>query len=346
MQSLLERVSIPDRLVRFGVRRRLRRFLDERRALAEHEGGETLARFVAEMRGAPIAIETDAANRQHYEVPAEFYEAVLGRWKKYSCCLWEGTAATLDDAEEAMLALSGERAGIRDGQRILDLGCGWGSFSLWAARRWPRCRVVALSNSRSQRESIEKDAARLGLTNVRVLTGDVAAFDTDERFDRIVSIEMLEHVRNHEALFSRLSRWLAEDGALFAHVFCHRSMAYTFGAAEDDWFGSRFFTGGMMPSWDYLPRVAGPLELVERWRVPGTHYARTLRAWLGRLDAHRHAALAALAEAADSPADAKRALRAFRLFFLASEEAFGFDGGGEWQVGHYLFRHSGSRATP
>ncbi len=352
--GLAESGVLPDALLRWGVRRRLAATLADLAAGGPEAAHERERALLAAMRAAPIALATHAANAQHYEVPSAFFDLVLGPWRKYSCCLWEDGTTTLPEAEDRMLALTASRAGVADGMRLLDLGCGWGSFSLWAAERFPNARITALSNSRGQRAFIEAKARERGLVNLEVVTADAARFDTDQRFDRVVSIEMFEHMRNVEALLARIARWLAPDGRLLVHVFSHRQHAYTFDdPALSSWMGAEFFTGGMMPSDALYLNFQRDLELCERWIVGGTHYARTLRAWLDRLDAHRAAATEVLAGAAlgqqtaarqdatrqpDAREHAARQIQRWRLFFIACEEAFGYAGGSEWRVSHYLFR--------
>jgi cyclopropane-fatty-acyl-phospholipid synthase len=339
--EIAERTPVPDAVLRRAIRARVaRRVRDESRGGVEAQS-ERLRALIAESDRGVIAVATDAANRQHYEVPAEFFGLCLGPRRKYSCALWEPGVTDLAAAEEAMLALSAERADLRDGQEILDLGCGWGSLTLWIAERFPATTVTGLSNSASQREYITRTAAARGLTNVRVITADVNAFVPDRSFDRIVSVEMLEHVRNHRALLGRVAGWLRPDGRLFVHVFAHRTLAFRFDAtSRSDWIGRHFFTGGTMPSDDLLPRVADALTLVDQWRVSGTHYAATARAWLDLLDEHRDAAVAVLADDVGSRR-ARRQFRRWRLFFLSCEGLWGYRGGNEFIVSHYLFRRAG-----
>jgi cyclopropane-fatty-acyl-phospholipid synthase len=309
------------------------RILRERRA-ASRAGGDPVAAFATARNGGPIAIETQAANDQHYEVEPGFYELVLGPRLKYSSCLFERADTTLADAEEAMLALTVERAGIEDGMRVLDLGCGWGSLTLWLAEHHPGVQVTSVSNSAPQRRHIERVARERGLT-VDVVTADVNALELGRRFDRIVSVEMFEHVRNHGALLRRLRDHIADDGALLVHVFAHRANGYEF---EDTWMTRRFFSGGVMPVRGWLGRIEGsPFAVEADWWLDGTHYARTGRAWLENLDARRDEVLAVL-EAGYGPMAAPRRLRDWRLFFLACEEIFAFRGGREYGVSHTLLR--------
>jgi cyclopropane-fatty-acyl-phospholipid synthase len=341
--DLAERGWVPEPLVRAGIRRLLRaRLASETTRHADHD--LAIARFVGQMAQSEVAPVPHLANRQHYEVPPEFFEVVLGRHLKYSGCLWEPGTATLDEAEAAMLRLTCERAGIRDGQRILDLGCGWGSFTLYAAARFPAARITAVSNSAPQGAFIRARAAERGLSNVEVLTADVNRFEAPGRFDRVVSVEMFEHVRNWPELLRRIHRWLEADGRLFVHVFAHRRFAYPFEVDGDgDWMARNFFTGGIMPSHDLLSRVGGPLEIEDRWEVPGTHYSRTAEAWLERLDLGRDRAVAALAKAMPRKEAELQAGR-WRIFFLACAELFGYADGGEWVVSHNLLRPAGDSA--
>ncbi len=333
--ELAESGLLPDLMIRAGIRRMLARRLEEEAAALPER-----ARWRAGLAEAPLTVHADAANAQHYEVPAALFERMLGPRLKYSSCLWPEGVATLAAAEEAMLALAAERAGVADGQRILELGCGWGSLCLYLAERFPNARITALSNSRSQRAFIEARAARLGLANLEVVTEDIARFDTAERFDRVVSVEMMEHVRNHALLMRRIAGWLEPGGALFVHVFAHRRFAYPF---EDEgpatWMARHFFTGGLMPSVDLIPSAAGPLGHEETWLVDGRHYQRTLEAWLVNLDAARAAVLPVLAEVHGGAA--RLWLQRWRIFLMACAELFGFRDGQEWLVAHYRFRAPG-----
>ncbi|HEY4065581.1 MAG TPA: cyclopropane-fatty-acyl-phospholipid synthase family protein [Burkholderiaceae bacterium] len=333
----IEQGRVPDRVVRLGIRRLLRARLAELRADDTQATAARTQAFLDAMRGAALAPLPEKANEQHYELPAAFFAAVLGPHRKYSSCYWPGGTATgLADAEAAALQISCERAGIADGQRILELGCGWGSLSLWMAERYPASWITALSNSRSQREHIEAEAARRGLRNLIVLTRDINGFDTAERYDRIVSIEMFEHLRNWPRAFANVARWLRPGGRFFMHVFAHRDAPYAFEDRDaSDWMSRHFFSGGMMPSDDLPLQCQDDLRLLNRWRWDGTHYARTARAWLANMDARREVLMPLLA--ATYGREAEVWWRRWRLFFMSVGELFGFDAGQRWWVGHYLF---------
>ena len=290
------------------------------------------AALVEELSTGPIAEATTDANDQHYEVPAAFFELVLGPRLKYSSAWWDETTPDLAAAEEAMLRRTTDRAGIAAGQHVLELGCGWGSLTLWMLEQHPDVTVTALSNSNGQRRFIEKRAAERGVADrLTVVTADINAFTTDRRFDRVVSVEMFEHLRNLRELFARLAGWLEPDGRLFTHVFSHRDLAYRY---RRGWMARNFFTGGTMPSHDLFDAFDDDLAIEQRWIVDGTHYARTARAWLDDLDARRDEALAVLTRAGDP--HPRRTIGRWRLFLIGCEELWGFDDGREWQVSHHL----------
>lgn len=353
--SLAERRILPDSVIRAGIRHILEQRLQQEAEAMPRGLAERVARMRVQFAAGPIAEATDDARRQHYEAPTELFLQMLGPRLKYSGCLWESGVDNLTAAEEAMLALTCERAGIADGQRILDLGCGWGSLSLWMAERYPAADVIAISNSRTQHRFIMEQALLRGLFNLRHVIMNVADFSNEAlgepasspfiqgqewRFDRIVSIEMFEHMRNVESLLSHVAEWLTPEGRLFVHVFCHRELFYRFvDRGRDDWMARHFFTGGAMPSLDLFEHVSGPFRLEQRWEVGGIHYAKTCRAWLHNLDAARKQILQRFEEDLD-PATARRQLQRWRMFVMACEQLFAYDAGRQWLVSHHLLARS------
>ena len=339
LAGLAERGWLPDAAIRLGIRRLCAQRLRECLAGGAAAQQARHQRLVEALGRMPLAVHIEAANAQHYEVPAAFFERCLGPALKYSACLFERPDSTLAEAEEAMLALYGQRAGLADGMDILELGCGWGSLTLWMARRYPGARITAVSNSHSQRAWIEARCAAEGLGNVRVVTCDVNALELPAgSFDRCVSVEMFEHVSNHAALLARIARWLRADGRLFVHIFVHRLAAYPFDTeGQDNWMGRHFFTGGLMPAADTLLHLQRDLVLERRWLVDGTHYQRTADAWLANQDRHRDALLPILAQAYGGDAAARLWFQRWRMFWMACAELFGYEDGQQWLVAHYLF---------
>ena len=337
LAGLAERGLLPDALVRAGIRRLCARRLHEERAGGLAAQSERMAARIRAMRQGAVTVHADAANRQHYELPPAFFQLCLGRRLKYSSAYYPTGHESLDEAEDAMLALTAVRAGLSDGQSILELGCGWGSLTLWMAEHYPRSTITAVSNSAPQREHILARCRELGLANVRVVTCDVERLELPaEGFDRCVSVEMFEHVRNHATLMRRMQGWLRPGGLLFVHVFAHRELMYPFETSGDDnWMGRHFFTGGVMPSADLLVFFQDHLRLRERWLLDGTHYQRTAEHWLARHDARRDEVLAVLRDAYGDAAPLWN--QRWRMFWMACAELFGFRGGQEWGVAHYLF---------
>ncbi len=335
--SVVERDILPDPVLAAAIRARIGRRVAKEGAGTEEERSERFRRLVERLREAPIAVDTDAANEQHYELPAAFFDAILGPRRKYSSAYWPPGVESLGAAEDAMLELYARRAGLLDGQRILELGCGWGSLTLWMAERFPAATIVGVSNSHGQRRFIEGEVARTGLTNVEIVTADVNDFAPEGRFDRVISIEMFEHMKNYRQLLGNVARWLVDDGRLFVHVFSHRTLAFEFRDDDpSDWIGRYFFTGGLMPSDDLLAHFQDDLVLADHWRLDGTHYERTLRSWLAKMDAAR-ATVEPILAATYGDDEVTRWWVRWRLFLLVSAELWGWRDGHEFCVSHYLF---------
>ncbi|TWU27476.1 SAM-dependent methyltransferase [Bythopirellula polymerisocia] len=343
MIRLAEAGWLPDWLLRLGIRGLLKKRLQV--SVEDSSSAESANREFAErMRNGPLLEAASEANEQHYEVPSDFFRKVLGSHLKYSCALWESGATKLDRAEEAMLELTCKRAEIEDGMKILELGCGWGSLSLWLAENYPLSQIVAVSNSHSQREFIEAQCEARGLANLQVVTCNVAEFDTPDQFDRIVSVEMFEHFRNHALLLERIASWLSPAGKLFVHVFCHRETPYCFESnSSSDWMAQNFFTGGIMPSVALLVEYDEHLSVESQWNVNGINYSRTCEAWLKNLDTSYNELLPLFSQETDRTT-AKVRLQKWRMFFLACSELFRYRGGNEWLVAHYLMKHSSRRS--
>jgi len=338
IDALLEKNLLPDWLVRFGIRRLLAQRVKEITPRTAAEGSARKAAYVRDLDRRALAEQTDAANQQHYEVPTEFYQACLGPRLKYSGCLYPSGQETLGQAEEAMLAVYAERARIEDGQEILELGCGWGSLSLYLAETFPHARITGVSNSRTQKAFIDRTAQERGLGNLQIITCDVNDLQLSaNRFDRVVSVEMFEHLKNYRLLLRRVAGWMKSGGYLFVHIFTHTAQPYHFVARdESDWMSRYFFTGGQMPSHDLLMEFQDDLKLTEDWRINGQHYQRTAEQWLQNMDSHQEELEPLFARTYGR--DARKWWAYWRTFYLSCAELWGYRGGEEWIVSHYLFQ--------
>lgn len=331
--NAVENGFIPNFALRMGIRGLLRRRLSE----IESNYSFHREKILDKLGETPIAIETQAANEQHYELPASFFTYALGKNLKYSCSLYEDGANTLDAAEDAMLELYCERAQLTDEMHILELGCGWGSLTLYMARKYPNANITAISNSHGQRKFIEQKMQKEDITNVKIITTDINEFQIEQKFDRVVSIEMFEHVRNYKPLFANIKSWLKDDGKLFIHIFCHKDATYFFETEGDDnWMGKYFFTGGIMPSFDLFERVQDSMHLAQKWKVNGINYQKTSEDWFNKMDENRPQIMQLMKETYGE-SEANRWFNRWKMFFASCAELFGYDHDNEWFVGHYLF---------
>jgi len=343
--SWAEKGLVPDSIIRQGIRH-----LSEKRLL--QIGGNNCevaskieAEFIAAMNQAPIALVPELANAQHYELPTKFFELCLGQHRKYSSCFWLADTKNLEEAEANALQLSCEHADLKNGQHILELGCGWGSLTLWMAAHYPKSQITAVSNSNSQREYITATAKERGLHNVNIITCDMNAFNPQDfgiaqQFDRVVSVEMFEHMRNHQLLYGKVHDWLVPGGKFFMHIFVHRTTPYAFEVqADDDWMSQFFFSGGMMPSDDLPLYFQDKLKFKQRWRWDGTHYEKTANAWLANMD-QQQAIITPILEQTYGKDDAIKWRNRWRIFYMSCAELFGYNNGQEWWVSHYQFERA------
>ncbi len=335
--KLAESGNLPDSIVRQGIRQLVKQRLVEISASNCEIGMANLTEFVADMNAAAIAPVPELANAQHYEVPAAFFHYCLGINRKYSSCFWMPDTSTLDEAEILALTQTCNHADLKDGQAILELGCGWGSLSLWMAANYPKSSITGVSNSNSQREYIMNTARSRGLTNLNIITADMNNFEAPAKYDRVVSVEMFEHMRNYQVLYGKVASWLNAGGKFFKHIFVHRNTPYAFDVkADDDWMSQFFFSGGIMPSDDLPLHFQDNLKLIQRWRWDGTHYEKTANAWLENMDKNAKAITPILA-ATYGDKDVEMWRNRWRMFYMACAELFGYNNGQEWWVTHYLF---------
>ena len=339
--SWTESGLVPDTVIRAGIRRLLENKRKEIHSGDVEYAAKILNRFVSMMNESPVALQPEVANEQHYEVPVEFFTHVMDDHLKYSCCYWPNDVSSLSEAEAAALALATERAGITDGMRVLDLGCGWGSLSLWIAEHFPETQVVSVSNSPRQCAFINEQVKRRLISNVTTIVCDMNDFEIEQKFDRVVSIEMFEHLRNYKELFRRIDNCLLPNGQFFMHIFCHRTTPYEYtDKGPTDWMSRHFFTGGIMPSANLPLRFAENLHIAKQWHWNGRHYAKTSNAWLANMD-NNEAAIMPILEGCYGKSEASLWWQRWRMFFMACAELFDYNEGQEWFVGHYLFAKSG-----
>jgi cyclopropane-fatty-acyl-phospholipid synthase len=336
--SLLEKDNVPDFLIRKGIRNLLaQRLEDEGKADIEsqHKGQMD---FIRQLKASPIAIHTKEANEQHYEVPTEFYKYCLGKNLKYSSGYWDDGVTNIDVSENRMLEITCERADLQQGQNILEMGCGWGSLSLFMAEKFPESTITAVSNSRTQKIYIDEQAKQRGLKNLKIVTANIVEFDTEERFDRMVSVEMFEHMRNYTHLLKKVASWMKTNAKIFVHIFTHKELAYPFDVKDEtDWMSKYFFTGGIMPSNNLFYHFQDDLEVKEHWVVNGMHYSKTSEAWLSNMDKNK-AAIMPLFEATYGKDQATKWWVYWRIFYMSCAELWGYNNGNEWIVSHYVFQ--------
>ena len=334
--ELAEKGIIPDYFIRQGIVRNCENRLNNENVSNTEKVSSKKQSWIQQMKESPIALVPEKANEQHYEVPPAFFENVLGKHLKYSSGYWPDGVNSLDESEESMLELSFERAQLVDGDSILELGCGWGSLTCYMASKLPNSKITAISNSKDQKEHILNRCKNQGLDNIEVITADMNDFGTENKYDRVVSIEMFEHMRNYKKLLSKISSWLHDDGKLFIHIFTHQSVVYPFeNQGEADWMAREFFSGGMMPSHDLLLHFQDDLIIEDIWRMSGTHYEKTSLAWVNKMDANKDIVMKIFSETYGD--DAKLWFQRWRIFFMSCEKLFGYNNGSDWGVSHYRF---------
>jgi len=335
--KLAEKGFLPDSLIRLGIKRLCSQRLLQATSFSDADMEKEHAAWIDVLKKSPIALVPEKANEQHYEVPPRLFELVLGKNLKYSSGFWPEGVSSLDQSESAMLELTAERAGLFDGQDILELGCGWGSLTLYMAAHFPKSKITAVSNSNDQRQFIEERCRQLKLENISVITADMNDFNAEGLFDRVVSIEMFEHMRNYEKLLGRVNAWLKKEGKLFVHIISHQKVAYPFEDKDDaDWMAREFFSGGQMPSHRLLMSFPEQMKIEKDWRVSGTHYEKTSLAWLQKMDKNK-AEVIELFKKTYGEEDASLWFQRWRIFFMSCEVLFGYNHGSEWGVSHYLF---------
>lgn len=335
LDTLVSSGLVPDFIIRTGIRKLLKERIAEIKPVPPETLEEAKMKFIQMMKTSPLALKTRDANEQHYEVPTEFYLYALGPNLKYSCAYFED-GDSLEQAEIKMLERTVAMAKIQSGDKVLELGCGWGSLTLFMAKKFPDCQITAVSNSATQKAFIDQKAKERGLTNIRIITSDMNLFEIDEKFDRVVSVEMFEHMRNYEVLLSRISQWLNDKGTLFVHIFVHRSTPYLFEVKnESDWMSKYFFSGGMMPSDDIFTYFQDKFQLKEHVRYNGTHYSRTSEEWLKNTDRNKDQIMDIFKNHYGTK-EAGKWFEYWRIFFMACSELWKFDNGREWFVSHYL----------
>ena len=334
--ELAEKGIIPDYFIRQGIVRNCENRLNNENVSNTEKVSLKKQSWIQQMKESPIALVPEKANEQHYEVPPAFFENVLGKHLKYSSGYWPDGVNSLDESEESMLELSFKRAQLVDGDSILELGCGWGSLTCYMASKLPNSKITAVSNSKDQKEHILNRCKNQGLDNIEVITADMNDFETENKYDRVVSIEMFEHMRNYKKLLSKISSWLHDDGKLFIHIFTHQSVVYPFeNQGEADWMAREFFSGGMMPSHDLLLHFQDDLIIDDVWSMSGTHYEKTSLAWVNKMDANKDSIMKIFLKTYGD--DAKLWFQRWRIFFMSCEKLFGYNNGSEWGVSHYRF---------